>query len=175
MWIDIGHGSYEWIIMREKCRRPDSNGFQLKWRFGTHGNWKNQNKNSTLNWSFYALSKWHEPDIKNKFFVGRVRETNAEFQMHCFLRPTCRNQCTISTRVYYFAQKWKCPSLGWLAQVKTFWLKKHSAWTYHYYLGLIHNNLEWNIIGRALMKMHLCAVARHFCLWHYWQSPPLFS
>ena len=37
------HGSYEWIIMHEKCGRPDSNGFQLKWRFGTHGNWKNQN------------------------------------------------------------------------------------------------------------------------------------
>ena len=26
----IDHGSYKWII-------------QLKWRFGTHGNWKNQN------------------------------------------------------------------------------------------------------------------------------------
>ena len=31
------------IIMHEKCGRPDSNEFQLKWRFGTHGNWKNQN------------------------------------------------------------------------------------------------------------------------------------
>ena len=39
----IEHGSYKWIIMREKCGRPDSNKFQLKWRFGTHGNWKNQN------------------------------------------------------------------------------------------------------------------------------------
>ena len=36
------HGSYKWIIMHEKCGRPDSNGFQLKWRFGTHGNWKNK-------------------------------------------------------------------------------------------------------------------------------------
>ena len=36
-------GSYRWIIMHEKCGHPDSNGFQLKWRFGTHGNWKNQN------------------------------------------------------------------------------------------------------------------------------------
>jgi hypothetical protein len=37
------HGGYKWFIMHEKCGRPDSNGFQLKWRFGTHGNWKNQN------------------------------------------------------------------------------------------------------------------------------------
>ena len=39
----LTHGSYKWIIMHKKCGRPDSNGFQLKWRFGTHGNWKNQN------------------------------------------------------------------------------------------------------------------------------------
>ena len=37
------HGSYKWIIMHEKCGRPDSNGFQLKWRFGTYGHWKSQN------------------------------------------------------------------------------------------------------------------------------------
>ena len=30
------HGSYKWIIMHEKCGRPNSNGFQLKWRSGTH-------------------------------------------------------------------------------------------------------------------------------------------
>ena len=41
--LSITHGSYKWIIMHEKCGRPDSNGFQLKWRFGTNGNWKNQN------------------------------------------------------------------------------------------------------------------------------------
>ena len=35
------HGSYKWIIMHEKCGPPDINGFQLKWRFGTHGIWKN--------------------------------------------------------------------------------------------------------------------------------------
>ena len=28
-----------------------------------HVGWKNQNKHSTLNWSFDALSKWHELDI----------------------------------------------------------------------------------------------------------------
>ena len=39
----VFHGSYKWIIMHEKLRRPDSNGFQLKWRIGIHGNWKNQN------------------------------------------------------------------------------------------------------------------------------------
>ena len=36
------HGSYKWIIMNEKCGRLDSNEFQLKWRFGIHGNRKNQ-------------------------------------------------------------------------------------------------------------------------------------
>ena len=36
----ILHGSYKWIIMHEKCGRPDSNKFQLKWRFGIHKNWK---------------------------------------------------------------------------------------------------------------------------------------
>ena len=29
-----------------------------------HASWKNQNNHSTLNSSFNALSKWHEPDIK---------------------------------------------------------------------------------------------------------------
>ena len=43
LWNLWTHGNYKWIIMHEKCGRPDSNGFQLKWRFGTHGNWKNQN------------------------------------------------------------------------------------------------------------------------------------
>ena len=36
-----------------------SNIFQIKWRFGTHGNWKNQNPisyqlNSTANWAHFA-------------------------------------------------------------------------------------------------------------------------
>ena len=29
-----------------------------------HVGWKNQNKHSTINSSFDALSKWHEPDIR---------------------------------------------------------------------------------------------------------------
>ena len=33
-----------------------------------HVGWKNQNKHSTLNSSFDALSKWHEPDIIFKIF-----------------------------------------------------------------------------------------------------------
>ena len=32
-----------------------------------HVGWKNQNKHSKLNSSFDALSKWHEPDIKEIF------------------------------------------------------------------------------------------------------------
>jgi hypothetical protein len=31
----------EWINMSKKCGGLGSNEFQLKWRFGTHGNWKN--------------------------------------------------------------------------------------------------------------------------------------
>ena len=37
------HGSYEWIIMLEKCRRLDLTVFHLIWVIGTYGNWKNQN------------------------------------------------------------------------------------------------------------------------------------
>ena len=32
-------------------------------RFDFHVGWKNQNKYSTLNFSFDTLSKWHKPDI----------------------------------------------------------------------------------------------------------------
>ena len=39
----IHHGSYKWIIMLEKCGRPNLNVFHLNWIIGTHGNWKNQN------------------------------------------------------------------------------------------------------------------------------------
>ena len=34
-------------------------------RSAFHVGWKNQNKHSTLNSSFDALSKWHEPDISH--------------------------------------------------------------------------------------------------------------
>ena len=34
------HGSYKWIIMLEKCGRPDLNVFYLKWIIGTHENCK---------------------------------------------------------------------------------------------------------------------------------------
>ena len=33
-------GSYEWIIMLEKCGRPDPTVFHLIWVIGTYGNWK---------------------------------------------------------------------------------------------------------------------------------------
>ena len=41
--LDLVHGSYEWIIMLEKCGRPDLTVFHLIWVIGTYGNWKNQN------------------------------------------------------------------------------------------------------------------------------------
>ena len=34
---------YKWIIMLEKCRRPDLTVFHLIWIIGIYGNWKNQN------------------------------------------------------------------------------------------------------------------------------------
>ena len=37
------HGSYEWIIMLEKCGRLDLTVFQLIWVIGTYDTWKNQN------------------------------------------------------------------------------------------------------------------------------------
>ena len=49
------HGSYKWVIMHEKCGRPDSNEFQLKWRFGTHGNWK-KSKSWGPFWSYQLNS-----------------------------------------------------------------------------------------------------------------------
>ena len=39
----IHHGNYKWIIMLEKCGRPNLNVFHLKWIICTLGNWKNQN------------------------------------------------------------------------------------------------------------------------------------
>ena len=42
------HGSYKWIIMVEKCWRPDLTIFHLIWIIGTYGNWKNQNPGSRL-------------------------------------------------------------------------------------------------------------------------------
>ena len=39
----LDHGSYESIIMFEKCGRLDLTVFQLIWVIGTYGNWKNQN------------------------------------------------------------------------------------------------------------------------------------
>ena len=35
-----------------------------------HSGWKNQNKHSTLNSSFDALSKWHEPHRNQNVIVG---------------------------------------------------------------------------------------------------------
>ena len=36
----VAHDGYRWIIMLEKCRRPDLNVFHLKWIIGTQCNWK---------------------------------------------------------------------------------------------------------------------------------------
>ena len=41
--VALYHGSYKWIIMLEKCGRPDLTVFHLIWIIGTYGNWKNQN------------------------------------------------------------------------------------------------------------------------------------
>ena len=46
------HGSYEWIIMLEKCGRLDLTVFHLIWVIGAYGNWKDQNpqKLGQMNW-----------------------------------------------------------------------------------------------------------------------------
>ena len=49
------HVGYKWFIIHEKCGRPDSNGFQLKWRIGTHGHWKNQNPGGRFGVTLEAL------------------------------------------------------------------------------------------------------------------------
>ena len=41
--------------MHEKYGGPNSNGFQLKWRFGTHGNWK-KSKSWGPFWSYQISS-----------------------------------------------------------------------------------------------------------------------
>ena len=41
--VNPKHGSYERIVMLEKCGRPDLTVFHLIWVIGTYGNWKNQN------------------------------------------------------------------------------------------------------------------------------------
>ena len=57
MWIQSSnHGSYKWIIMLEKCGRPDSNEFQLKWRFGIHGNWKKSKKSKSKFWGRFGVT-----------------------------------------------------------------------------------------------------------------------
>ena len=50
-------------------------------RSAFHAGWKNQNKHSTLNLSFDALSKWHEPDISimKLFYSWHLHTFMAEY------------------------------------------------------------------------------------------------
>ena len=57
----------------------------VTFRSSFHVGWKNQNKHSTLNLSFDALSKWHEPDIR-KYFASltfRCKLKNFFTPLHC--------------------------------------------------------------------------------------------
>ena len=49
------HGSYEWIIMLEKCGRLDLTDFHLIWVMGTYGNWKKSNSWGSF-WSYQLNS-----------------------------------------------------------------------------------------------------------------------
>ena len=62
-------------------------------RFDFYVGWKNQNKHSTLNSSFHAMSKWHEPDISHQ--ADATKQTFGNFSgLHirisgshlCFIR-----------------------------------------------------------------------------------------
>ena len=61
-----------WVLQIGAHSRYYKGALTQKWSFLVmcttfrsvfHVSWKNQNKHSTLNWSFDILSKWHEPDI----------------------------------------------------------------------------------------------------------------
>ena len=60
-------------------------------RFGFHVGWKNQNKHSTLNSSFNALSKWHEPNIRICHFLPNLENHKA------FLLVVKTTVCLFST------------------------------------------------------------------------------
>jgi hypothetical protein len=56
-----------------------------------HVGWKNQNKHSTLNSSFNALSKWHEPNIRICHFLPNLENHKA------FLLVVKTTVCLFST------------------------------------------------------------------------------
>ena len=56
--MQLHHGSYKWIIMFEKCGRPDINIFHIKWIIGNHGNWKNKILWGVLELPAKVASKW---------------------------------------------------------------------------------------------------------------------
>ena len=89
----IMHGSYKWIIMLEKSRRPDLNVFHLKWIIATHGNWKNQNPEGrfwatspfTLEMGQIAVSSKMSPRILI-FFNCHGCQTFMLAEIYCYLR-----------------------------------------------------------------------------------------
>ena len=63
-----------------------------------HVSWKNQNKHSTLNSSFEALSKWHEPDIihTTAIIVQKIIRENKggkklEYYFRIYFNPLCHS------------------------------------------------------------------------------------
>ena len=66
-WGDSHHlGIIYYVIF---LSRLDSNEFQLKWRFGTHGNWKNQNPGGRFNFLISMGAKYLFEVKNNEIWV----------------------------------------------------------------------------------------------------------
>ena len=66
-------------------------------------NWKNQNKHSTLNSTFNALSKWHEPDIRR--ILGKSAKPRAScIQVATILYGMEQHLHHLSTPVFYLTK-----------------------------------------------------------------------
>ena len=89
--------------MHEKCGRPDSNGFQLKWRFGTHGNWKNKKSWGPF-WS-YQLNSTANSAHSAQFLRCRLLIWDRK-QWDLGARIFKHNNLFIATVCYSVRQKW---------------------------------------------------------------------
>ena len=80
-------------------------------RSAFHVSWRNQNKLSTLNLSFNALSKWHEPDIRIDHFTNFSTNLFVVFPLaqHCPLKSQYifSSKWGPSTNIYLLSQIWK--------------------------------------------------------------------
>ena len=76
-----------------KCALTQTRSFLVicnTFRSDFHVSWKNQNKHSTLNSSFNALSKWHDPHIKKQDFwptINILKGNNITLKIQLLTNP----------------------------------------------------------------------------------------